>query len=149
MTEYRIIYPDDTNGISVVIPAPGINHTEALMAVPKGKPYRIIGITDLPNDLTFREAWTADFTNADIKFDMITINLEKAKMISHNIRRKMRENEFEPFDNLIMKQIPGTDFQQVEIQRQSIRDKYADIQIEIDNANNTDSLLNIINSITI
>lgn len=67
MTTYRIIYPNDNDGIAVVIPAPGIEETEALRAVPTGKPYLILDVTDLPSDRTFRDAWQADFTDAPIK----------------------------------------------------------------------------------
>jgi hypothetical protein len=67
MTTYRIIYPNDTDGIAVVVPAPGIEQTEALQAVPAGKPYLIVDAADIPADRTFRDAWQADFANAPIK----------------------------------------------------------------------------------
>jgi hypothetical protein len=67
MTNYRIIYPNDTDGVAVVIPAPGIEQTEALKAVPAGKPYLVIDVSDMPTDRTFRDAWTADFADAPIK----------------------------------------------------------------------------------
>jgi hypothetical protein len=77
---------------------------------------------------------------------MITIDINKAKTISHNIRRQKRAEEFEPLDQLIMKQIPGTDVQSVEAERQTIRDKYATIQTTIDEAENSNELLNIVNN---
>jgi hypothetical protein len=67
MTDYRIIYPNDDDGIAVVIPAPGVEQTEALKAVPTGKPYLVIDVSDMPTDRTFRAAWQADFTDAPIK----------------------------------------------------------------------------------
>jgi hypothetical protein len=67
MTTYRIIYPNDDDGVAVVIPAPGIEQTEALKAVPTGKPYLVLDVNDMPTDRTFRDAWTADFTDAPIK----------------------------------------------------------------------------------
>ena len=67
MTNYRIIYPNDDDGISVVVPAPGIEQTEALKAVPTGKPYLVLDVSDIPTDRTFRNAWQADFTDAPIK----------------------------------------------------------------------------------
>lgn len=67
MTTYRIIYPNDNDGIAVVIPAPGIEETEALRAVPTGKPYLVMDVADIPTDRTFRDAWQADFTDAPIK----------------------------------------------------------------------------------
>jgi hypothetical protein len=67
MTTYRIIYPNDDDGVAVVIPAPGIEQAEALKAVPTGKPYLVLDVNDIPTDRTFRNAWTADFTDAPIK----------------------------------------------------------------------------------
>lgn len=67
MTDYRIIYPNDDDGVAVVVPAPGIEQTEALRAVPAGKPYLIVDAADIPTDRTFRDAWAADFTNAQVK----------------------------------------------------------------------------------
>lgn len=67
MTNYRIIYPNDTDGVAVVVPAPGIEQTQALAAVPVGRPYLIVDASDIPADRTFRAAWTADFANAPVK----------------------------------------------------------------------------------
>ncbi len=77
---------------------------------------------------------------------MISINLNKAKSISHDIRRQKRSEEFAPLDEVIMKQIPGTDVQAVEAERQLIRDKYTTIQTTIDAAENSNELLNIVNN---
>lgn len=65
---------------------------------------------------------------------MITINIDKAKAIGHDIRREKREEEFAPFDAIIAKQIPGKDAQAAEAERQAIREKYAAIQNQIDAA---------------
>jgi hypothetical protein len=75
---------------------------------------------------------------------MITINLDKAKTISHDLRRQRRAEEFAPLDEVIMKQIPGTDVQAVEAQRQAVRDKYAVLQSNIDSAEDPDALLAVI-----
>lgn len=75
---------------------------------------------------------------------MITINLPKAKTIAHEVRRQKRAEEFAPLDEVIMKQIPGTDVQAVEAQRQVIRDKYAEVQINIDSAQDSNELLAVI-----
>ena len=77
---------------------------------------------------------------------MITINIDRAKTISHEIRRQKRAEEFQPLDEVIMKQIPGTDAAAVEAERQLIRDKYATIQTTIDAAQSSDELLNLVNS---
>ena len=65
---------------------------------------------------------------------MITINLNKAKDIAHDIRRTKREEEFAPLDAIIMKQIPGNDATEAEAARQAIRDKYAAMQVAINAA---------------
>lgn len=64
----------------------------------------------------------------------ITINLDKAKQIGHDIRRQKRAEEFAPLDEKIMKQIPGVDVAAVELQRQAVRDKYAEVQVAIETA---------------
>ena len=64
----------------------------------------------------------------------ITVNMDKAKTIGHEIRRAKRADEFAPLDAEIAKQIPGTDMAAVEAQRQAIRDKCAVVQTQIDAA---------------
>ena len=68
---------------------------------------------------------------------MITVNLDKAKEIGHQMRRARREAEFAPHDAIIMKQIPGADAKAAEEARQAIRDRYAVIQDAINKAGTT------------
>lgn len=65
---------------------------------------------------------------------MITVNIDKAKVIAHDVRRAARAEEFKPLDEVIAKQIPGTDVQTVEVERQAIREKYAAMQADIEAA---------------
>ncbi len=61
----RIIYPTTDGGVAVIIPAPecGLSLQEiAAKDVPSGKPWKIVDAADIPADRTFRDAWTADFT---------------------------------------------------------------------------------------
>lgn len=67
MSNYRIIYPNDADGIAIVVPATGVDQLKALSVVPQGKPYLITDIADIPTDRIFRDAWQADFANAPIK----------------------------------------------------------------------------------
>lgn len=56
----RIIYPTDDGGVAVIIPAAecGLSIEEiAAKDVPAGKPYKIVDVTDIPSDRTFRNAW--------------------------------------------------------------------------------------------
>lgn len=71
---------------------------------------------------------------------MITINLNKAKAIGHDKRRALRAEEFKPYDEVIMKQIPGNDAAEAEAKRQEIRNKYAAIQGEIDAAQSPEEI---------
>jgi len=71
---------------------------------------------------------------------LITINIDKARNVAHDKRRAKRSQEFKPYDDIIMKQIPGDDATEAEASRQAIRDKYAQIQIDIDAAPGVDEL---------
>ena len=55
----RIIYPNDEGGVAVIIPADcGLTIEEiAAKDVPAGKPYKIVDVSDIPSDRTFRNAW--------------------------------------------------------------------------------------------
>ncbi len=77
---------------------------------------------------------------------MIVVNILKAKNIAHDLRRQSRAAEFEPYDAIIMKQIPGQDLAQAELARQQIREKYAQIQINIDSCSSVDDLTNIVSN---
>ena len=70
----------------------------------------------------------------------IGLNLTKAKDIAHEARRAARAEEFKPYDEVIMKQIPGVDAQQAEAARQAIREKYTTLQAQMDSAQTADEL---------
>jgi hypothetical protein len=58
----RIIYPKDDGGVVIVIPTPEALETmtiEEIAAkdVPAGKEFKIVDVTDIPADRTFRDAW--------------------------------------------------------------------------------------------
>lgn len=60
--DQRIIYPNDDGGVSILIPTEEYlaEHTiEELAAkdVPAGKPFKIVDVSDIPSDRTFRDAW--------------------------------------------------------------------------------------------
>ena len=57
----RIIYPTDDGGVAIIVPAPGTGLTIEQIAqkdVPTGKPYQIVDVADVPDDRTYRNAWT-------------------------------------------------------------------------------------------
>ena len=56
----RIIYPTDDGGVAVIVPAPECGLPIEVIAakdVPAGKPYKIVDVSDVPTDRTFRNAW--------------------------------------------------------------------------------------------
>jgi hypothetical protein len=57
MQDKRIIYPNDEGGVSIIVPSPGQAEEQLLMAVPAGKPYKIVSVDEIPSDRTFRNAW--------------------------------------------------------------------------------------------
>lgn len=68
---------------------------------------------------------------------MITINIDKAKSIGHDMRRTMREKEFAPLD--VKATIPSESVA-AEAARQAIRDKYAVIQEQINSASTPEEI---------
>ena len=75
---------------------------------------------------------------------MITVNLEKAKTIVHDIRRAKRTAEFAPLD--VKATIPS-EAESAEAARQAIREKYAAIQQDIDAAPGVPELKLIVESL--
>ena len=55
----RIIYPTDEGGVAIIIPADCGMTIEEIAAkdVPVGKPYKIVDVSEIPSDRTFRNAW--------------------------------------------------------------------------------------------
>lgn len=72
---------------------------------------------------------------------MIQVNLDKAKEISHEKRRNKRDDLFKQLD--IEATVPAL-AEQAEAKRQIIRDEFAVIQTEIDDAESVDQLKVII-----
>ena len=68
---------------------------------------------------------------------MIAINIDKAKNIAHEKRRIARTNEFTPLD--IKATIPS-EAVEAEADRQIVRDKYAEIQTAINDAETVDEI---------
>lgn len=57
----RVIYPNDEGGVSIVVPAPNCGLTlEQIIdkSVPSGKSYQVLDVSEVPDDRTYRNAWT-------------------------------------------------------------------------------------------
>jgi hypothetical protein len=60
VSNFRVIYPTDDGGVAVIIPASDCGLTIEEIAtkdVPEGKPFKIVDVSDIPTDRTFRNAW--------------------------------------------------------------------------------------------
>ena len=130
----RIIYQTECGGVAVIIPTGELPIEEvAAKDVPPGVPYEIVTTDDIPSDRTFRNAWVIG--NGCIEHD-----LDQCRDIGHDIRRTMRAEEFQPFDEIIAKQIPGLDAAEAEANRQAIRKKYALVQVAIEASEDADAI---------
>ena len=72
---------------------------------------------------------------------MITVNIDKAKAIVHDIRRAARSAEFAPLD--IKATIPS-EAVEAEAARQAVRDKYTEVQASINAAADVAELKQIV-----
>lgn len=75
---------------------------------------------------------------------MIKVNIDKAKQITHDARRAARSEEFKPLDVLATN--PSMNGP-AEIARQSVRDKYAVLQDQIDSCKHIESLKHLLGEI--
>jgi len=130
-TMNRIIYPTPEGGVAVIIPAESVE--AALKDVPAGVDYEIVPEEAIPGDRFFRNAWTLGDCCVDL-------DLDRCKAVGHDIRRQKRAEEFQPFDEVIAKQIPGKDAAEAEEARQIIREKYTEVQDAIDAAETPDEI---------
>lgn len=55
----RIIYKTANNGVAVIIPSENVLSIEDVAAkdVPAGVQYKIVDVSEIPTDRTFRNAW--------------------------------------------------------------------------------------------
>lgn len=56
----RIIYPNNLGGVNIIVPSPTWEGTMEELAkkdVPPITPYKIVDVSDIPSDRTFRNAW--------------------------------------------------------------------------------------------
>ncbi len=98
MSEKRITYVNSEGGVSVIVPADcGLTIEEiAAKDVPKGAPYKIVSIDEIPSDRSFRNAWETDGSK-------IAVNMEKAREIQKNRVREERRPLLEALDIEYMK----------------------------------------------
>lgn len=79
---------------------------------------------------------------------VVAIDINKAKEITHDKRREARAGEFKPLDEAITINIANHyKVAEIEAERQTVRDKYAEIQNSIDSSTTTDELKEILDSL--
>lgn len=122
----HIIHPT-TDGVAITTLTGEVPIEQVAQQVAPDGIYAIVTVDQIPADTTFRGAWV--YADGSIKID-----LDKAKAIGHDLRRKQRSDAFAPLDDLIAKRLPGVDFTEVEAKRQVIRDKDKEVQQLIDAA---------------
>jgi hypothetical protein len=138
MTNQRIIFQNESGGVSVIIPTGELPIEEvAKKDVPAGVSYEIVTTDAIPSDRTFRGAWVMG--DCCVEHD-----IDKCKELAHDKRRAKRAEEFAPHDEVIAKQIPNVDAAEAEAKRQEIRDRYAAVQDAIDAASTVDELLEVL-----
>lgn len=138
MTNKLIIYTNSSGGVAVGMPTDKVSITE-FAAQLELTDYEIIEREALPEDRLFRDAWVK--TGATVVED-----LAKSKVIAHEMRRAKRSEEFSPYDDLISKQIPGSDTDAAEASRAAIRTKYETLQTAINNCTDIADLKTTLNT---
>jgi len=56
----KIIYPNNEGGVTILSPSPSWKGTLQELAakdVPANTPYKIVDVSEIPSDRTFRNAW--------------------------------------------------------------------------------------------
>jgi len=137
-----IVYKNKHTGKVVVFnPAPGVRLTKQLVEqVTEGEPHKIMEQENLP-DWAFRDAWVFSEKRS------VRVDTDEAKNILHDKRRAARDQEMSPLDDIIAKKIPGHDPDEVERQRQLIREKYEYMQKLIDEEKELNKLKGILEAI--
>jgi hypothetical protein len=134
----RAIIENADGTIGILVPAPNCGLSMAEIVAKDAAGAEIVDVSDIPSDRTFRNAWKADKSASP---DKVMVDMPLAKEITHSRRRVKRSEEFVPLD--IQATIP-TVSTAAESNRQVVRDRYAVIQTDIDNAPDVDTLLGII-----
>ena len=128
----RIVYPNDTGGVYVIIPSPNwVGTMEELAAkdVPNGKAYKIVEDSAVPTDRAFRDAWE--------NYEAIAVSMTKAKEITKTRLRVERKPLLEAQDVLFMKaQESSSDTSAIVTEKQRLRD----ITASADSASTLDEL---------
>ena len=128
----HIIHPT-ADGVAITTPTGEVPIEEVAAQVAPDGIYAIVTADQIPSDRTFRAAWV-------YSPDGIEIDLNRAKAIGHDIRRRRRADELAPHDRVISLKIPGASADQAEAARAAIRERYSIMQTAIDAAKTVDAI---------
>jgi len=136
-----IVYNDpETNVMCIVAPNTDFDIKDVLsLCVPYGEEYSIINDFELPLNRTFRDFWFYDF-----KTDCILIDINKARVLAHEIRRSCRASEFSILDSQCMN--PAT-IDEALAKKVNVREDFSSYQEAIDSCVVEKELLLVIDSI--
>jgi len=57
----RILYKTESGGVAVIVPTGELPLDEVCRKdVPSGRPYKIVDVSEIPEDRTWRSAWEVD-----------------------------------------------------------------------------------------
>lgn len=134
----KIVYTTSEGYLAILTPSQELidsDDFEELLTkdIPEGVTTYSVEDSELPTQTTFRDAWKISGKNKIT----IEVDLDKAKELTHQVRRQARALELKQYD--IEATVPSLS-EQAEANRQIIRDKYATIQDSIDNAEDVESL---------
>lgn len=137
----KIVYETESGGIVIVHPTGEVSISELIASViPSGVSYEVVDDSIIPTDRRFRSAWKLSNVGVTSIATGIYEDLELTKAIAHKMRRNKRTIEFLPHDEVIMKQIPGSDAIAAEAARAHIRSNFDIIQSTIENSTDIDSI---------
>jgi hypothetical protein len=113
----RIVYISE-DGLNVITPAPGIPIEDCIKNVPDGLGYKIVSVSEVPSDRSFRNAW-------EIQGEKIAVNMTKAVEIQQDRLRVERQPLLESLDVAFMKALEAGDAKMREdivARKQALRD---------------------------
>lgn len=134
----RAIIDNGDGTVSILVPAKNTKLTMQEIVNKDAPGAEIVDESEIPSDRTFRDQWTKTVLNyPGLK---VGVDIAKAATALHIKRREKRDAEMAPYDDAIAKQIPGSNPQDLEVERQKIRVANALVQAEIDSATIPDEL---------
>ena len=134
-----ILYSQRNGSLAIITPAGDLR--DSVQDVPEGVFYEKADPKDMPGSRVFRDSWRHD-TSASV--NKVYTDVAGALATSHTLRRKKRDKDIAPFDDIVAKQIPGQDAVAAEAARVAIRADNSRVQLLLDTATNADEMLSIL-----